>query len=410
MEKIVAFLCVFMYFMSPYRFLGHEMPEIIGLVALLLQCFALKKVAFMRGYGVFMLYMLLIPATVSLLMGLPGNYAVSFIPVGLIIYSLFFAILLPNLNWDYVLKFYRLLVYIAAGFFLLQDFAYYTVGVRPTLYLPLEMYYEGSDVSGLSESRSMMDRSSSFFLEPAHFAQYILPYYSIVVSRFVKDRKNIIEFFLLSFVLLFLQSGSGYWGIVAILVSLLFIPGYLSKGLKIGLSAFILLLIGGVVYFLKDDPLVMGIISRFDEITSLEVEAHGSQSGFLRIWRGYFLYGALEPISKIFGVGVGCLEYVASLIYIPGSRYDGAFMNGIQTLLVTGGIIGTSLFFRFLLKTFKKAGSESIIVIVCMISIFFIEHMMFTPKMFLFIMIAIAVSGNSNNIFGKSIIKASKRN
>ena len=361
----------------------------------------------MRGYGMFMIYMLVVPATISLLMGLPGNYTFSFMPLALILYSLLFVILLPNLNWVYVLKFYRILVYIAAGFFLLQEFVYYTVGIRPTFYLPLEMYYEGLDVSGFSESRSITARSSSFFLEPAHLAQYILPYYCIVVCRFLKERRCKWDFFFLSFVILFLQSGSGYWGVLAIIISLFFIPGYLSKSLKLGLLVFLLLLIAVILNFLKEDPIVFGILSRFDEITSLEVDAFGRQSGFLRIWRGYFLFGVLEPINKIFGVGVGCLEYVANLIYIPGSRYEGTFMNGIQTLLVTGGFVGTFLFFRFLFKTFKNANAESIIVIVCLISLFFVEHMMFTAKMFLFIMIALAVSNNSNP-FCNSVIKLSK--
>ena len=126
MDKLIAFLCVFMYFMSPYRLQGHEMPEIIGLIALILQIFRSQKIVLMPGYGAFMLYMLIIPPMVCLMSGLPGNYIASFIPVTLIYYSLIFTIILPNLNWNYVLKFYRILVYIAAGFFVLQEFSYYS--------------------------------------------------------------------------------------------------------------------------------------------------------------------------------------------------------------------------------------------------------------------------------------------
>ena len=187
---------------------------------------------------------------------------------------------------------------------------------------------------------------------------------------------------------------------LAILISLLLLPGYLSKKVKIEVLIGTFVLLCGVVVFLSNNPAVMEILSRFDEISSLEVEAYGSQSGFLRIWRGYFIYGALDPICKLFGIGVGSIEYAAKLIYIPGSRYDGSYMNGIQTLLVTGGIVGTFLFFRFLFKSFKKTSAESFIVIICMISLFFIEHMLFTAKMFLFIVIAIAVS-NNKNVFSK---------
>ena len=392
MDKIIVFLCVFMYFMSPYRLLGHEMPEIIGLIALILQIFRFQKIALMPGYGIFLLYMLIIPPIASLMGGLPGNYIASFIPVSLIYYSLLFTILLPNLNWDYVLKFYRFLVYIAAGFFLFQEFSYYTIGIRPTLYLPLDMYYKGSDISEFSASRSLTIRSSSFFLEPAHFAQYILPYYCIVICRFVKERTNRWEFFLLSLIILLLRTGSGYWGAVAIIASLLFMPGYLSKRMKMVVATIVLLMLGGIVYFLQEDPLFLGVYSRIDEITSLEVDAYGRQSGFLRIWRGYFIYGAMEPINQLLGVGVGSIEYVSRLIRIVGSRYEGSYMNGIQLLLVNGGIVGALLFFRFLYYSFKKTSSESVIIIACMISLFFVEHMFFTSKMFLFVLIALAVS------------------
>lgn len=399
MKKVIAFLCVFMYFASPYRLFGHAVPEIIGFLAVLLELIRSRKAGVLTGYGAFALYMLFIPPIVSLAIGLPGDYLASFIPVNLLFYTIAFLILLPNLDMDLVLKYYKVLVYIAVGFFFCQELSFLITGSRPTLYLPLEMYYEDSTMGDFAESRATMDRSSSFFLEPAHFAQYILPYYCMLAYGALKNKQFSAEFFICTVALLLLRSGCGYIGLLAIFVAVLFIKGLVSSKVKIAMIVMLSLGVLVVAIFLINNPVVVELISRIDEISTLEVTASGAQSGFLRIWRGYFIYGALSPISKIFGVGVGSVEYVSNLVFIPGSRYEGAYMNGIQNLLVTGGIIGTCLFARFIHKVYRKVSYEGRLILVCMISIFFIDHMLFTPKMFLFVLIAVAATDNYRKLF-----------
>ena len=36
MKNLISFFCVFMYYMSPYRLAGHQMPEFVGLLAVVL--------------------------------------------------------------------------------------------------------------------------------------------------------------------------------------------------------------------------------------------------------------------------------------------------------------------------------------------------------------------------------------
>ena len=397
-KKMIAFLCVFMYLASPYRIFGHAMPEVIALLAIIGQFFISAKWRYLKGYAPFALYMLIIPPFVSLVTGLPGNYLVSFVPISLILYTILFCMVLPELDFYYVLKYYRILVLISVSFFLIQEVMFYSIGYRPMLYLPIEMYYQDFDSQSFSESRSVLERSSSFFLEPAHFAQYILPYFCILVYNVVKEKRLTKEFLIILFSLIILQSGSSYLGLLSIFISLLFFPNLLSKKLKVTAVAVFFILIVIAVIYLANNPFVMAILSRLGEISNMEAIASGPQSGFLRIWRGYFIYNALEPLYKLFGVGVGSIEYVSNLVYIPGSRYEGSFLNGIQTLLVTGGLIGLSLFFRFLYKINIKMCIEGKIILICMISMFFIEHMLFTPKMFLFILIAFAISKNGDRM------------
>ena len=98
-----------MYFASPYRMFGHAMPEVIGLIAIVLQLIQYHKVSVLSGYRVFMLYMLFIPPIVSFITGLPGNYLTSFFPVSLLFYTVAFYVLLPNLDMNYALKYYKYL-------------------------------------------------------------------------------------------------------------------------------------------------------------------------------------------------------------------------------------------------------------------------------------------------------------
>ena len=361
--RLTSFLCVFMYFMSPYRLFGHAMPEIIGVVAILLLLTQTDNFVILKGYGAYMLYILIIPPIISLLTNLPGDYLTSFIPINLIFYSIAFCFLLPNADKDYVLKYYKILVYCSIGLFIIQEISFYMIGSRPTLYLPLEMYYEGSDTTSFSESRSLMDRSSSFFLEPAHFAQYILPYFCIVSYNCLKHKTITKELLIMGFTLLLLQSGSGYLGLLIVFISVLFSKGIVSSQIKLSILVFVLLLICIIGVFLYNNVYVIELLNRMNEVTTFEVKAHGSQSGFLRIWRGYIIYDS--------------------------------YMNGVQALLISGGIVGTVLFIRFIKKCWNFFNPEGIIILVCMLAMFFIEHMLFTPKMFLFILIAFAVTESS---------------
>lgn len=97
---------------------------------------------------------------------------------------------MPNLNKKLVLKYYRWLVYIAVAFFVIQEISHIIIGYRPVFFLPfLEMYYEGSNSSSMAAIEVNSDRSASFFLEPSHFVQYIIPYYCISLSRYLKTKK-----------------------------------------------------------------------------------------------------------------------------------------------------------------------------------------------------------------------------
>ena len=217
MRKIIPFLCVFMYFMSPYRLGGHQMPEIIGLLAVALALILGFRVQFEKSYLLFVAYMWIVPPMIGIACGISGNYRQALIPVGLILSTLYIGFLPLNIKKDYVLKYYKLLVYLAIAFFVIQELSYNVTGHRPTLYLTfLETYYEDLDAVLFALSRAGLDRSSSFFLEPSHFAQYIIPYFCIIVSKYAKEKTGLKEVIIVFLIIIWIRSGVGYVSLLAI--------------------------------------------------------------------------------------------------------------------------------------------------------------------------------------------------
>ena len=145
-----------------------------------------------------------------------------------------------------------------------------------------------------------------------------------------------------------------------------------------------------------DNELVAYFLNRLSEF-SMEIEASGAQSGFIRIWRGYFIYGAMDIVNQIFGVSVAGVESVSSSVYIPDCRYDGTYLNGIQSLLVIGGLVGLFLFINYLFRIYKKMDIAGQSILVSMITVFFLENMLYTSKMFLYILLALCFMRNSVN-------------
>lgn len=388
MKKFLPFLCVFMYFMSPYRLGGHEMPEIIGLFALFLAFLSRYKCFLPKSYVFYLVYIWLIPLFSSYICRIPGKYLLSAIPVALILSTCYIGFLMPNLNKKLVLKYYRWLVYIAVAFFVIQEFSHIIIGYRPVFFLPfLEMYYEDSNSSSMAAIEVNSDRSASFFLEPSHFVQYIIPYYCISLSRYLKTKKNILEVLALTLVIIWLRAGVGYVALLAIGSFYFLRSGVMKMYQKIIIVVFVFAgyILLTTVY--ANNEYVSAILDRTSEF-SMTVEESGSQSGFLRIWRGYFIYASMNFASQLFGVGPGCLDYVCNAVIIPGTRYEGTYMNGIQLLLVTGGIVGLMLFFNYLFRFARKLDVTGKCILIAMICIFLMEHMYNTPKMFLYLLLA----------------------
>ena len=92
MKRVIPFLCVFMYFMSPYRLAGHELPEVVGILATILAILGGFRLHLEKSYVLFLAYMWIVPPIAGFVCGIPGNYLQALIPVALILSTSWFTL------------------------------------------------------------------------------------------------------------------------------------------------------------------------------------------------------------------------------------------------------------------------------------------------------------------------------
>ena len=95
---------------------------------------------------------------------------------------IFWGMLNIDLSIHSFIKWYRRIAFINIAFFFAQECMYQLLGYRLVgilTFLPLTIGDADLDISGWEERTSLYARSSAFFSEPAHFAQYLLPFQGI---------------------------------------------------------------------------------------------------------------------------------------------------------------------------------------------------------------------------------------
>lgn len=261
-----------------------------------------------------------------------------------------------------VIKAYRRIALVCIIFFLFQTFSRYVLGIEVygvTRQLPLALGNDDVDFSYF-ENRV---RDCSFFAEPAHFAQFLLPLFAIEV--FLYTKRSITRIALILITLLFLQSGNALLGIIV--VSLFLILKYISFNLKniIVLVFLSVILISSGVYYLKSE---IGSLVK-ERVENPEEDF----SAFLRIYRGYYVYSVFDLKYKI--IGNNNRDYLRSANNKSevSWSFDGSagdfYYNGIQYILLYTGIIGMVIFIVFCYDMYRHttyAGKCLLFLFICL--------------------------------------------
>jgi len=318
------------------------------------------------------------------------------VPLRLLLFSVNLVFACCFAEKELLWKYYNIIVWVCVVFFLAQEVSFYIIGVRPSGILSFLPTVYGGDNAGLIEETVTSERSSSFFLEPSYFAQFLIPY--VVINLFSTKKNERKQAVIASFILVLIRSGVGIM-VLGIIWLLWFLFSNIKARTKIISLVFITMTLLVLTY--TASGFLDYFLSRSDELLSFTGDEQYQSSGFIRIFRGYFAFANTSFLNKLFGSPP---EVVQALL--EGSIYFGKessnFINGIQTLLFYHGILGTILYLRHLLLLPYKTGSKTLLILsISIIVLLFPEQFYLSSRLFVMIVFMYLIRKDIKNVFEK---------
>lgn len=263
-------------------------------------------------------------------------------------------------------------------------------------FLPTTLGNGQLNISEFAAEVAESDRSSAFFSEPAHFVQFLLPLLAIELLHF-GDKKAFIRSSVYVLTLFGLASGNALLGLLV--VFLFFLIKQLKKRNPVVVSLIITFCLCTAVYsvnYIMNTEYGEKLMARQDQLSSDQLRA---SSGFVRIYRGYYVYGEMDDIQKI--VGVNSTAAVDKLINkcVVGSwfRDNERYFNAFQSLLIYTGYIGIFLFFFGLFTLCKRSNLAGVCCVFLYIALSFIASIYFTYTMVLYMVCAMLMRKETSN-------------
>lgn len=371
-----------------YELFGMRMADFADyflILVYLIKC-GINRHALPHRLNVYFVFWIISIIVSSLWSGLNGLRPI----LGVVHSFLFYALLFDKTKTQLLLRYYRLIAIACIGFFFMQEAAFYTTGVRlPGLIPGLNVVSDFGSVSDFAQAKMYSNRSSSFFSEPAHFVQFLLPLLAIELFD-SNDKKKWAKVLVLVLTLLLLQSGNAMFGLVAIGIVYLLKRLLESKSaLTIVGTIFIVgcIVIGGNYYLSTEKG--KELLGREDQLSMTDYES--GQSGFIRIYRGYYVYDNLNAIEKL--VGVNDFSTLRERIKTSEVgfmfRENDTYFNAVQDIMIRTGLIGLAIFILFLVDIWKGNNYLGKSLLLCLVVLCFISAIYMTSTMALFLILSI---------------------
>ena len=191
-------------------------------------------------------------------------------------------------------------------------------------------------------------RCTGNFTEPAMAARYLA--FPLLFSVFeVIEKKRIASLETIIFIIAMICTYSGN-AVVALAVVFLYYLLYQLKLKEKTLNKLIKLVIA--IFLVVVGVYILNQVIDFEYLWNrrTELTGHGvtGSSAYIRITRGFIVYGYYSLLQKLFGLGIGNYQYAVNhqLNAIASMVTDKLidYMNGIQFYLLQGGIMGLFLF------------------------------------------------------------------
>lgn len=274
------------------------------------------------------------------------------IAFGAILIFLLWGFLNSELRISEFLNIYRFIVFVNIVFLVIQEFLYYTVGYRIIgimTSLPLVIDGDSFDPQAYAETASLASRSSAFFSEPAHFAQYLLPLFAVELF-YVGTRKAFFRCIIYFATLMILASGNA---LIGILVIFFFFLLQIMKKMSSIIALFVVVIIGALAIasysYMKHTEYGEKIVERFGELEADQVEV---SSGFVRVFRGFYIWKEMDTKEKIVGL-IDSNRIKAKIRQCDVANTfggdDDIYMSGWQSVMIYTGYLGTTIFIWIIL-------------------------------------------------------------
>lgn len=397
-KKTVNLAIVLLPLFQCYNFFGISAGKILMLLFFLfLLFFGKRKRIVSNNLKLFLIYAFTIPQLVALITGNTANFVGSFITLGLFVLCL--CLSLPYIDFDIFKKYYRSVILLAVGVFVLQEISALVVGKRFSALIPFFTLYNDIPASQFAAKIASEDRSCSLFVEPSHFAQYLAPFLAISLCEMSKKHKLFDSMsIIVSLVLLLLRSGNGLIMLAVIwIVHLIFVEIKTWKKIIIVIPAATIALLIAIPRLAATDQ-GQEILERQE---TMAVDYAGdSRSATIRLYRGFFVYSEAPLIVKALGVGLGGADDVIDHSAFNWMFYNEHYLNNASGLLISYGVVGTILFLLFLFTLRNKKEKGVYTALGAFIVLCFMESFMFDTRMLLYLCV----------IYACSLVETSKKN
>lgn len=386
---LASLLAVLYPFLNYY---GYSFVTLSFCGALLLFVYAIKKkgrfAIVQPAAGIF--YVLYYCVT-RLFLNIPSLRAIIGPSIIFIFTFLLWGFLNKEVLLDRFLKFYRVVVFVNIAFLFLQEILHYASGYRVLgilTFLPLTniggMDFE---VSQYAEKASMGERSSAFFSEPAHFVQFLLPLLAVELF-FVRSKMAYLRSCLYVVALFVLASGNALLGMGVIgLFLLLYILKRLHPLISVALVVLFISIASILVTVLIETEYGEKLVERIEE---LDPDQNKVTSGFVRIFRGYYIWNEMDIDERFVGLNssVKIDDKIASspvaFTFEDGDHY----MNAAQSIMIYTGYIGVFIFLCMLVYLWRGNNLAGRCCITIYVALSFIASIYFTHTMVLYLLVA----------------------
>lgn len=304
------------------------------------------------------------------------------------IWCLMLGVLLHKRDIDALLCYFRLIFIPIAVLFVVQELSYTFLGSRFVFQLPISSetaYYGGLTFEQLKLVQTFGERSTSLFLEPAYFAEYLLIHLCLELFSGEGVNKLYTPWALyIGLILLLLRSGTGLIGLV--LLATIKLISYYKRARSRKVIALMMVLIPllfvGATYYISTE-IGESMLQRQSELTNQ------SGSAYHRIFRGLELYNAMPIFHKIVGMD--------SAIFRENNFYngietlkEGMLFNGFQTVLITKGLLGMIFLLMIYISIYRNSNILTKASLLLFLFMSWVESIYMMPAMLILTVIAYA--------------------